>query len=115
MTGKKLSVFAEAALINQTYSPAKHEGERYYRDFPELSETYSYELVDKKSYTDDKHELNTFFPSSSIGINAGVKFSFGKKRWALCPLACEKIKSTAISLIKCLIKLFLICSLHDGF
>jgi hypothetical protein len=70
---KKLSFFCEGNFILQNYFPAK-------REIKNDLGTYSYDLVDKMNSANDTQRLKPSFPFSSIGINAGIKFSFGRKK-----------------------------------
>jgi len=77
---KNLSFFLKADLIYQTYYPTHGETD-FYNDasgMPHIHRTHNYDTSQ-----DDTH----WFSFNSIGINLGIKFSFGGKKKDAAPPA----------------------------
>ena len=65
-------IFLEGNILYQVFSPDKLE-------VYDLTDTNTYELVDNWQTNNATQKLRQTFSFSSIGINAGIKFSFGGK------------------------------------
>jgi outer membrane protein W len=89
MLSDNIGIFAEMGVITQSWAPKKGEMTKYTRDGVDLLDdltTYIKEVEFVESFTRDYNNfdenspqqvLKTYYPFSSVGINAGIRIALG--------------------------------------